>query len=115
MNLSPLVPCSNLLKKTTQRADERNEPLGFQLVRHIVGPQQKTNYLPMVQKMMEADGSLSLCYYEMTVFRSKLTKDQSRVKKSLKWLFERDEIKNVIGRLRNLVSLFDTAVASDHV
>lgn len=51
----------------------------------------------------------------MLVFKAKLTKDQSRIKRSLKWPFEKPEVKAVIKRLRLLKSLLDTAIVGDHV
>ena len=102
------------LKDISQSADKTPQQQVEQWARHDI-PQQKTNCLPMLQKMLEAGGPLSLCYHEMVVFKRKLTKDQSRFKKSLKWPFQKDEIKVVISRLRNLKSLLDTAIARDQL
>lgn len=102
------------LKDTSQRADALNKQQTDQLV-PSVGCQRRVSRLPMLQKMMEADAPLSSCYNQMLLFKTKLTRDQSRVKRSLKWPFERDEIKAVIKRLRNLKSMLDTAIASDHL
>ena len=102
------------LRDTSQREDERHKQQMDQLVCNV-GPEQKASRLPMIQKTMEADAPLSLCYNEMLVFKTKLTKDQSRTQRSLKWPFEKYEIKAVIRRLRNLKSLLDTAIASDHL
>ncbi|CAD6581748.1 MAG: hypothetical protein ASARMPRED_000694 [Alectoria sarmentosa] len=102
------------LRDTSQREDERHKQQMDQLVCNV-GPEQKASRLPMIQKTMEADAPLFLCYNEMLVFKTKLTKDQSRTQRSLKWPFEKYEIKAVIRRLRNLKSLLDTAIASDHL
>jgi hypothetical protein len=75
--------------------------------------QQKASQLPMLKKMMEANGPLTICYKKMLSFKTKLTKDQSKIKKSLKWPFEKDEIMVVVSRLRSLKSVLDTAIASD--
>ena len=50
---------------------------------------------------------------EMLVFEEKLTKGQSRFKKSLKWPLKVYETKAVISRLRNLKSFLNTAIARD--
>ncbi len=75
----------------------------------------KTGYLPMVQKMMESGAPLTVCYDEMLAFRMKLTKDQSKVKKSLQWPFRKAEIQAIVHRLRNLKSNLDTAISSDQL
>ena len=69
----------------------------------------------MLQRMLEAGGPLSLCYNEMIVLKRKLSQDQSSLKRSLKWPFQKDETKFVISQLRNLKSLLDTAIARDHL
>jgi len=63
---------------------------------------RKANRLPVLQRMMNTNGLLAICYDEMPLFMAKLTKDPSKVKRSLKWPFERDEIKPVVNRLRGL-------------
>lgn len=77
--------------------------------------QRTASRLPMLVKMMESGGSLDICYLEMLAFRTKLTKEPSRIKKSLKWPFEKDEIIAVIRRLRNLRDVLITAIASDQL
>lgn len=76
---------------------------------------QKDSRLPLLQKMLEGDGPLAICYEEMLTFQKKLRKTQSRIKKSLKWPFEKDEIKDAVTRLRNLKSVLDTAIISDQL
>ena len=78
-------------------------------------PQQETIHLPILQKMLEADGPLSVCYNEMLDFRRKLTRHQSNLKRSLKWPFKKAEIKAVVNRLRNLKSLLDTAIHRENL
>lgn len=78
-------------------------------------PQQEIIHLPILQKMLEADGPLSLCYNEMLELKRKLTKYQSSLKRSLKWPFKKDEIKAVVNRLRNLKSLLDTAIHRENL
>ncbi len=73
------------------------------------------NSLPMLQKMMEGGAPLTICYDEMMAFKTRLTKNQSRVKKSLKWPFQKDEVQTVVYRLRNLKSILDTAISSDQL
>jgi len=71
--------------------------------------------LPMLQKMMEQGGPLTICYDEMLAFKMKLAEDQSKLKKSLKWPFRKDEIQAVLHRLRNLKAILDTAISSDQL
>lgn len=75
----------------------------------------KAFYLPTLESMTKADGPLTICYKEMLAFQRKLTKDQSRLKKSLKWPFEKAEITDSIAHLRNLKSALDTAILSDQL
>ena len=91
----------NSLKDISQKVDENPKHPVDQLARDD-SPQQEISRLPMLQKMLEADGPLSLCYNEMLEFQRKLTKDQSSFERSLRWPFKKDEIKAVINRLRNL-------------
>lgn len=102
------------LKGTSQRADENHKQQIGSLARNV-GPQHKASRPPMLQRMMEADAPLSPCYNQMLAFTTKLAKDQSGVKRSLKWPFEIYQIKAVIRRLRIFESLLDTAVANDHL
>ena len=102
----------NSLKDISQKADKATKQQVDQHARNDI-PQQETSSLPMIQKMLEADAPLSLCFSEMVVFKTKLIKDESRFKKSLRWPFQKDEIKSIISRLRNLKSLLDTAIARD--
>lgn len=78
-------------------------------------PQQETFHPHILQKMLEADGPLSLCYNEMLDFRRKLTRHQSNLNTSLKWPFKKAEIKAVVNRLRNLKSLLDTAIHRENL
>ena len=102
------------LRDIAQRADEPAQKQINQSACNIE-IQPETSRLPTLQKMLKPDAPLSLCYNEMLFFQTKLTKGRSKVKKSLKWPFEKGEIKAVISRLRNLKSLLDTAIASDHL
>ena len=68
--------------------------------------------LPMLKKMMD-NGALSSCYQEMQVFKSKIN-ENSRLK-SLKWPFQKSEVRNMIERLRNLKSVLDTAISADQL
>lgn len=65
--------------------------------------------------MMDSNGPLAICFEEMLLFKKKLTKDQVKVKRALKWPFKKDEIEAVVGRLRSLKSVLDTAIASDQL
>ena len=102
------------LKDVSRETDEKAKQQIEQSGQHGES-QQETSRLPTLQKMLEAGGPLSLCYNEMLLFKRKLTKDQSGLRRSLKWPFQKDEIKIVISRLRNLKSLLDTAIARDHL
>ena len=102
------------LEDISHKTDEQAKQQIWQLGQDDIS-QQDTSRLPTLQKMLEAGGPLSLCYNEMLVFKRKLTKDHSGLKRSLKWPFRKDEIKAVTSRLRNLKSLLDTAIARDHL
>lgn len=71
--------------------------------------------LPMLKTMLENRAPLSICYEEMLAFKVKLTQDQPRIVRSLKWPFQKDEIQSVVNRLRSLRSLLDTAISSDQL
>ena len=102
------------LEDISHKMDKKAKQQIEQFVRDDIS-QNETSSLPALQKMLEAGGPLSLCYNEILVFKRKLTKDQSSLKRSLEWPFQKDEIKIVINRLRNLKSLLDTAIARDHL
>jgi len=69
----------------------------------------------MLQNMMNTNGPLTIYYNEMLLFKTNFTKDHSKVKKSLRWSFERDEMNAVVSRLRSLESVLDAAIASDEL
>lgn len=75
----------------------------------------KASCLPTLENMTKVDGPLAICYKEMLAFQRKLTRDQSRLKKSLKWPFEKAEMTDSIAHLRNLKSALDTAILSDQL
>ena len=81
---------------------------------HAIAMQSYDN-LPMLQKIMERDAPLHLCYEELLDIKSKLTNDRSRLKKALKWPFQKEEIQATFLRLRNYKSLLDTAIMSDQL
>lgn len=76
---------------------------------------QVVSRLPLLTKMLEVDGPLAVCYEEMSTFKKKLGRNQSRMKRSLKWPFEKDEIGQAVIRLRNLKTILDTAIISDQL
>ena len=51
----------------------------------------------------------------MIEFEKKLSKEKSKVRKVLKWPFQKDEIYAVIKRLRNIQSVLNMAIATDAV
>ena len=67
----------------SQGADESGKQLIGRSARNG-GPEQEDSRLLMLQKMMETDGFLSLCYRELQKFKTRLTKDQSMDRRSLK-------------------------------
>ena len=79
------------------------------------GVTQKTSRLPMLHTMVKADGPLTICYDTMSKLKDKLISDPSKLKKSLKWPFRKEEIVAEVQRLRNLRSVLDTAIASDNM
>lgn len=101
------------LKHTSQKADA----ISSSHLRTNGGVQhaQNSGRLPLLKKMLEADGPLAICFEQMSVFRKKLTRNQSTIKKSLKWPFEKDEIKGAVKRLRDLKSILDTAILGDQL
>lgn len=101
------------LKGISQKVDERTRQIDQFACDDT--PQQETIHLPILQKMFEADGPLSLCYNEMLEFKRKLTKHHSSLKRSLKWPFQKDEIKAVVDRLRNLKSLLHTTIHRENL
>ncbi len=101
------------LKDISQKAEAAS--LSHIAVNGAVQHKQKAFCLPTLGSITKADGSLAICYKEMLAFQRKLTKDQSRLKKSLKWPFEKAEINDSIAHLRNLKSALDTAILSDQL
>ena len=79
------------------------------------GSSQRNDNLPMLPKVVERDAPLNRCYEEMLAFNSKLISNQSRLKKALKWPFQKEEVQAMFSRLRNLKSLLDTAIMSDQL
>lgn len=75
-----------------------------------------SNRLPLVKRMLQVDGPLAICFEEMLAFRAKLCQDKpSKIKRSLKWPFEKDDIRNAVTRLKELKSVLDTAILNDHL
>ena len=102
-------------ERTDQYVAQRAETA---VTRHVptAGPtynQSEDSPLPTVQKMIEAGGPLQMCYNQMLAFQAELTKNQSKIKKSLTWPFQKEDIKEVLRHLRNLKSDLDTAINSD--
>lgn len=69
--------------------------------------------LPATCKMLEPGAPLEICHNQMMEFQKKLSKDKTKVRKVLKWPFQKDEVHAVIGRLRNIQSVLNTAIMSD--
>ena len=91
------------------QSDER-----FEVARNgQYGIPQKANRLPTIQEVTKADGPLATCHGEMVVLKGKLGENASKIKRSLKWPFEKRETIALTGRLRNLKSILDTAIATD--
>ncbi len=101
------------LKDISQKAEAAS--LSHIAVNGAVSQQHKAFCLPTLKSMIKADGPLVICYGEMLAFQSKLTKDHSRLKKALKWPFEKAEITDSITQMRNLKSALDTAILSDQL
>ena len=76
---------------------------------------QTLSRLPTLQSMIEPNGSLATCYAEMLGLKIKLTSDHSKLKKSLKWPFQKDEILGVVQRLRTLRSILNSAIIGDQL
>ena len=63
--------------------------------------------------MLEPGAPLEICHHQMIKFQKKLSQDKSKIRKVLRWPFEKDEIYAVIGRLGNIQSILNMAIASD--
>ena len=71
--------------------------------------------LSTAKKLMTKGAPLDVCFEEMAAFQVKLLQDQSKIKKSLKWPFQKDEVLSVVSRLRRLKSILDTAISKDQL
>jgi len=101
------------LKHTSEKADAKSS--SKPRIHGGIQSPQNASPLPLLKKMLQTDGPLAICYEEMSAFKRRLSKDQSRIKKALKWPFEKDEIRDAVTRLRNLKSVLDTAILSDQL
>jgi hypothetical protein len=101
------------LKQTSEKADAAQS--SQTALNGGVQSSQNASCLPLLKEILRADGPLAICYEQMSAFKRRLNKDQSRFKKSLKWPFEKDEIKEAVTRLRNLKSVLNTAILSDNL
>ena len=78
------------------------------------GSVKSASRLAAVKKMMETDGPLCLCYKELLAFKDKLDrKDQSKLRRSIKWPFKKPEIHAITRRLNDLKSDLDMAINTD--
>lgn len=68
-----------------------------------------------IRRMLEPNAPLTACFVEMQHFRHRMKRYESAVTRNLRWPFQRKETLEMVGRLRNLKSLLDTAIASDSV
>ena len=94
-------------KYAAQRA-ETNDPAAGS-----TQSQNQDSLLPTVQKMIATGGPFQTCYDQMLAIQVELTKEQSKIKRSLLWPSQKEDIQEVLRRLRNLKSDLDTAIISD--
>ena len=100
------------LKDISHRADELTERQINQSPDDTMSFLENSR-LPMLQKMLEDNAPLSRCYNDLRAFKAKHVRRDPGVWKSFKWPFEKDDIKDIVGRLRNYTSLLNTAINSD--
>ena len=62
--------------------------------------------------MLRPDAPLSICYHGMVEFERKLGNDKTRVRKALRWPFQKGKIQAVITHLRRLQSVLSIAIGS---
>ncbi len=97
------------LRDTATRAERNGKDEALHETSH------KGTYLPSVTKLLEPDAALRLCFAEMQQFMDRVTTQKSKMKKALKWPFQKEEIYQTIGRLQKLQSLLKFAIATDNV
>ena len=105
----------NVVLQRLKFTSERAKAAASQQTTGVVLSQPNHVSLPMLEKMLAKGGPLTLCFEEMLAFKVKLTKDQSKLKRSIRWPFQKEEIQVVVQRLRNLKSILDTAISTDQL
>lgn len=118
--IADLIDQLNLFTAVLDRLKETSEKADATSPAHIAANGSNSNSqtagrLPLLKRMLQEDGPLFICYQEMLTFKRKLSADQSRLRKSLKWPFEKDEVGSAVARLRNLQSALETAIVSDNL
>ncbi|KAL9629705.1 MAG: hypothetical protein Q9164_006760 [Protoblastenia rupestris] len=76
-------------KEISELIDELNS-FGIVLEQQQKISSKNSSPLPMLQKMVEAGGPLATCCHEKLLFQKKFSSDQSKVRRALKWPFEKE-------------------------
>ncbi len=97
------------LSDIAAKAEKNDKGSAMQEISH------KGTCLPSVTKLLEPDAALRLCFAEMQQFMDRVTTQKSKMKKALKWPFQKEEVYQTIGRLQKLQSLLEFAIATDNV
>ena len=105
-----------VLESLTTVIEEAESDERFEVARNgLYGIPQNASRLPTIQEITKANGPLATCHGEMVVLRGKLDENASKTKRSFQWPFEKRETTALTGRLRNLKSVLDTAIATDNL
>ena len=71
--------------------------------------------LPMLKQMLDVESPLVKCYHQLDSFRTSLLQVELKSgRKAMKWPFKEDEVYKIVGRLRTLGSILNTAIISDN-
>ena len=114
--LNEFTSFSAVLEHLKAIIEEAEADKRFEAARNgLYGISKTGSRLPTIQEQMKPNGPLATCQREMAAFKTRFDIDTSRVKRALRWPFEKGEVVALIGRLRNMKSNLDTAIATDKV
>ena len=119
-NFEVVLKCLvDTVKKTEENDEQYNDQTGENPGVTTTGTsdgRKKASRLPTVQKLMQTDGPLFLCYEKLLGFETRLQRrDHSRLRKSVQWPFEKTEIQAITRRLGNLKTDLNMAINADLV
>ncbi|KAL6714577.1 hypothetical protein ACLMJK_008002 [Lecanora helva] len=114
--IDELAVFSDVLERLRDICQKADGPgISTALPTHANGATQKSLRLPTLSKMIKADGPLALCYERLLAFKERLINEDSKIKQSLKWSFRKEETVLLVKRLKNLRSILNDAIVSDHL